>query len=98
MLGFALSAFTLLVAIAYLLYKLLFWSRFQVGIAPVVIGFFFVSSVQLFFIGIVGEYIGSIWTQVRKHPHVFERERINFASAATHDDERALSATSQLER
>jgi glycosyltransferase involved in cell wall biosynthesis len=98
MLGFALSAFTLLVASAYLLYKLLFWSRFQVGIAPVVIGFFFVSSVQLFFIGIVGEYIGSIWTQVRKHPHVFERERINFASAATHDDERALSATSQLER
>jgi glycosyltransferase involved in cell wall biosynthesis len=79
MLGFALSAFTLLVALAYLVYKLLFWSSFQVGIAPVVIGFFFVSSVQLFFIGIVGEYIGSIWTQVRKHPHVFERERINFS-------------------
>ena len=85
MLGFAMSAFTLLVAVAYFLYKLLFWSRFQVGIAPVVIGFFFVSSVQLFFIGIVGEYIGSIWTQVRKHPHVFERERINFLAA---DEER----------
>jgi polyisoprenyl-phosphate glycosyltransferase len=59
-------------------YKLLFWDRFSVGIAPVVIGFFFLSSMQLLFIGIVGEYIGSIWTQVRKHPHVFERERINF--------------------
>jgi polyisoprenyl-phosphate glycosyltransferase len=98
MLGFALSAFTLLVAIAYLLYKLLFWNSFQVGIAPVVIGFFFVSSVQLLFIGIVGEYIGSIWTQVRKHPHVFERERINFAPASIRADEQALSAAGEFER
>jgi polyisoprenyl-phosphate glycosyltransferase len=94
MLGFALSALTLLVAIAYLLYKLLFWNSFQVGIAPVVIGFFFVSSVQLLFIGIVGEYIGSIWTQVRKHPHVFERERINFTQAST----RPVSAVGTFER
>jgi polyisoprenyl-phosphate glycosyltransferase len=96
MLGFALSAFSLLVAFAYFLYKLLFWSRFQLGIAPVVIGFFFVSSVQLFFIGIVGEYIGSIWTQVRKHPHVFERERINFTAPPT--DPRPASAMLERER
>jgi hypothetical protein len=82
----------------YFLYKLLFWNSFQVGIAPVVIGFFFVSSVQLLFIGVVGEYIGSIWTQVRKHPHVFERERINFTPTTTHADERALSALSEFER
>ena len=94
MLGFALSAFTLLVAIAYLLYKLLFWNSFQVGIAPVVIGFFFVSSVQLLFIGIVGEYIGSIWTQVRKHPHVFERERLNFAEV----NAQPVSAVGTFER
>lgn len=78
MLGFAMSAFSLLAALFYFIYKLVFWNRFEVGIAPAVIGFFFLSSVQLFFIGIVGEYIGSIWTHVRKHPHVFERERINF--------------------
>lgn len=81
MLGFALSGLSLLVALVYLVYKLLFWDQFSVGIAPVVIGFFFLSSMQLLFIGIVGEYIGSIWTQVRKHPHVFERERLNFDAA-----------------
>ena len=76
--GFALAALSLLVAFGYLLYKLLFWSQFTVGIAPILIGFFFLTSVQLFFIGIVGAYIGSIYTQVRHHPHVFEKERLNF--------------------
>jgi len=78
MLGFALAALSLVVALGYLAAKLLFWNRFELGIAPVLIGFFFVSSVQLFFVGIVGEYIGSIFTQVKKLPHVFEKERINF--------------------
>ena len=76
--GFALSSLSLLVALGYLVYKLLFWNQFSLGIAPILIGFFFLTSVQLFFIGIVGEYIGSIYTQVRHHPHVFEKERINF--------------------
>ncbi len=78
MAGFALAMFSLLVAFGYLVYKLFFWNQFTVGIAPILIGFFFLTSVQLFFIGIVGEYIGSIYTQVRHHPHVFEKERINF--------------------
>ena len=78
MAGFGLAAVSLLVAFGYLLYKLLFWNQFTVGIAPILIGFFFLTSVQLFFIGIVGEYIGSIYTQVRHHPHVFEKERLNF--------------------
>jgi glycosyltransferase involved in cell wall biosynthesis len=78
--GFVLGAFSLLVAFIYLCYKLLFWNSFDLGIAPVVIGFFFISSVQLLFIGIVGEYIGSIYTQVRKRPYVFERERLNMPS------------------
>jgi hypothetical protein len=47
-------------------------------LAPVVIGLFLFSSVQLFFIGILGEYIGIILTHVRKLPHVVERERINW--------------------
>ena len=78
MIGFATAILSLLVALGYLAYKLLFWQEFTVGIAPLVIGLFFLSSVQLFFVGIVGEYIGSIYTQVRNHPHVFEKERINF--------------------
>jgi glycosyltransferase involved in cell wall biosynthesis len=76
--GFALAILSLLTALGYLAAKLLFWNQFSLGIAPILIGFFFLTSVQLFFIGIVGEYIGSIYTQVRHHPHVFEKDRINF--------------------
>lgn len=78
MIGFGTAILSLFVALGYLVYKLVFWQEFTVGIAPLVIGLFFLSSVQLFFVGIVGEYIGSIYTQVRNHPHVFEKERINF--------------------
>ena len=76
--GFFSSMLSFMVALGYLIYKLVFWDKFQVGIAPMVIGLFFFSSVQLFFIGIIGEYIGSIHTQVRKRPLVIEKERINF--------------------
>lgn len=76
--GFALSVLSLLVAAGYAAYKLIFWNRFTVGMAPVVIGLFFFASVQLFFVGVVGEYIGAIYTQVLKRPLVIERERINF--------------------
>ena len=78
MLGFLLSGVSLLAALGYLVAKLLFWNSFSLGLAPVVIGLFFFSSVQLFFIGIIGEYIGSIHTQVLKRPLVIEKERINF--------------------
>ncbi len=78
MLGFAMGFLSLLTAIGYLIYKLLFWDRFSLGMAPVVIGLFLFSSIQLFFIGIVGEYIGAIHTQVLHRPLVVEKERINF--------------------
>jgi glycosyltransferase involved in cell wall biosynthesis len=78
MLGFAMAALSLVVALGYLVAKLLFWTRFTLGLAPILIGFFFLSSVQLLFVGIVGEYIGSIFTHVKKIPLVFEKERINF--------------------
>ena len=76
--GFFSAMISLLIAIIYLVYKLVFWNRFDVGTAPMVIGVFFFSSVQLFFIGIIGEYIGAIHTQVRKRPLVIEKERVNF--------------------
>ncbi len=79
-LGFCAAVACLGVALFYLVYKLLFWDRFSVGLAPLVVGIFFFSSVQLFFLGIVGEYVGSIHTYVQNRPLVIERERINFDS------------------
>jgi hypothetical protein len=76
--GFASAALCLLVAFGYLIYKLLFWNNFTVGIAPLVIGIFFFSSVQLISVGLLGEYIGSIHTLVQKRPLAVERERVNF--------------------
>jgi glycosyltransferase involved in cell wall biosynthesis len=76
--GFVLSLLSFFVGCGYLIYKLLFWERFSLGIAPALIGLFFFCSVILFFIGILGEYIGAIHTQVLKRPLVVEKERINF--------------------
>jgi len=76
--GFVGALVSVLVSLAYFIYKLLFWSNFSVGIAPLVIGVFFFMSLQMLFMGIVGEYIGSIYTLVQKRPLVVEQERINF--------------------
>jgi polyisoprenyl-phosphate glycosyltransferase len=72
------GALSILVAFGYLIAKLLFWQQFSLGIAPILIGFFFLTSIQLLFLGIIGEYVGVIYTHVRRVPHVFELERINF--------------------
>jgi len=77
MIGFLVSIISLLVAIGYLIAKLVWWNTFSLGTAPLIIGLFFFSSVQLFFIGIIGEYIGSIHTQILKRPLVVEKERVN---------------------
>jgi glycosyltransferase involved in cell wall biosynthesis len=76
--GFTLSAISLLIALGYLTLKLLFWNTFIFGIAPILIGLFFFSSVLLFFIGILGEYIASIQNYVKKRDLVIEKERVNF--------------------
>ena len=76
--GFLLAFLSLLVAAGYLVYKLFYWDTFQLGLAPLVIGLFFFSAVQLIFIGIIGEYVGAIWTQVKNKPLVIEEEKINF--------------------
>jgi glycosyltransferase involved in cell wall biosynthesis len=78
MAGFALSLVALIVALVYLVLKLVWWQTFDLGLAPLVIGVYFLGSVQLFFIGILGEYIGSIQTQIHHRPLVIEKERINF--------------------
>ena len=78
MLGFALAIVSLLAAFGYLLAKLLFWDKFQFGTAPILIGMFLFGAIQMLFLGMLGEYIASIQTQVRKLPLVVESERINF--------------------
>jgi polyisoprenyl-phosphate glycosyltransferase len=78
MTGFLISIMSLLAALVYFVLKLIFWNSFSLGLAPVVIGIFFFSSVQLFFVGILGEYLGSVHTYAKKRPLVVEKERINF--------------------
>lgn len=78
MAGFLLSGLSMLTALGYLTAKLVFWNEFELGLAPILIGLFFFGSVQLFFLGLLGEYVGFIHTHVVKRPLVVEKERINF--------------------
>jgi glycosyltransferase involved in cell wall biosynthesis len=78
MAGFALATLSLLMSLVYLVLKLIFWDSFTLGTAPILISLFFFASIQLFFIGIIGEYIAAIHTQVMKRPMVVEKERVNF--------------------
>jgi polyisoprenyl-phosphate glycosyltransferase len=76
--GLATSIISLLVAIIFFIRKLLDWESFTVGIAPLIIGFFFIASLQIFLLGFIGEYVMNILTYSRKMPLVVEKERINF--------------------
>ncbi len=76
--GFVFSVLSLGVAILYFVLKLIFWNSMSMGMAPIVIGMFFFFSVQLFFTGLLGEYIAQILTKVTNRPRVIESERINF--------------------
>lgn len=75
--GFISACISFVIGMFYLVYKLVFWTHFDVGIAPVVLGLFFLGSVQLIALGIIGEYVGSIHTLVLRRPLVTEKERIN---------------------
>ena len=77
-LGFISSVISLLIGIFYLIFKLLFWKSFVLGLAPIIIGIFIVSSIQITLLGLVGEYIGVILLHQRNLPLVIEKERINF--------------------
>jgi glycosyltransferase involved in cell wall biosynthesis len=76
--GFVCALLSLLIGFCYLVAKLVFWNSFQLGLAPTMVGLFFLGSVQLIGIGIIGEYVGSIHTIVQNRPLVTEQERINF--------------------
>jgi hypothetical protein len=76
--GFFFAVLSLLAAVVFLILKLALWNHFPVGVAPILIGMFFLAAMQLFFIGILGEYVLSIHTQTLKRPLVVESERINF--------------------
>ncbi len=76
--GFISAAISLILGAFYLLYKIIFWDRFSLGLAPLILGLFFLGSVQLLCLGIIGEYVGSVHTFVQKRPLVVEKERINF--------------------
>lgn len=76
--GALLAGLSLLAAFGFLVAKLVFWNSFQIGIAPLLISLFFFSSVQILFLGMLGEYLGSVHTQMRNMPLVVEAERVNF--------------------
>lgn len=76
--GFAGAVFSFLVAMVYLVLKLAFWNSFSFGLAPMLIGIFFIASIQLLFLGVIGEYVGAIHTQVQKRPYAVELDRVNF--------------------
>jgi glycosyltransferase involved in cell wall biosynthesis len=76
--GMIASIASFLVAAVFFFRKLFNWDSFTVGVAPLIIGFFLIASIQIFLLGFVGEYVMSILTQTRKLPLVIEKERINF--------------------
>lgn len=76
--GFAVAALSFLAAIGYLLAKVLFWDSFELGLAPIILGVFFFGSIQVFLLGLLGEYLSNIQRRIRKLPLVIEAERVNF--------------------
>ena len=76
--GFILSGLSLITAFFYFIFKVVFWDSFPIGTAPIIIGVFFLGSIQIFFIGLVGEYINHLVTKSSSFPLVIEKERINF--------------------
>jgi glycosyltransferase involved in cell wall biosynthesis len=82
--GFAGAFISFLIAFGYLLAKLIYWSTFSVGIAPMIIGVFFLQSIMLVFLGIMGEYVGAVYTQLQHRPYAVELERINFDQGFGH--------------
>jgi len=86
---------SLAVAFLYLIMKLIWWDRFPAGMAPMLLGMLFLGSVQIFFIGMVGEYVLSINQRMMKRPLVIEEERLNFAEPASGGSERTQAYTRQ---
>jgi len=90
LLGFSVSMFSFIIAIVYLILKLIYWNDFPIGTVPLMISIFFLSAVQLLFIGIMGEYILSINIRTMKRPLVIEEKRINFDNTIQVIDEKKI--------
>lgn len=76
--GFILAIISFLVGVFYLVRKILFWNNYTAGMTPVLLGVFFIGAMQLFFVGLIGEYIMKINIRLMHRPLVVEAERINF--------------------
>ena len=90
--GFISAVVCLVIALIYLVLKLIYWYKFPTGIAPILIGVFFIGSLQMFFIGLLGEYVMNINIRVMNRPLVIEEERIGF------DDDEDTSGSTELNR
>lgn len=82
-LGFSFLSFA--IGLIYLIWKLIWWQNFQMGTAPILIGMFFLGSVEIFILGIIGEYVGEILSRVSKIPDVVTTEEINIDSKVSPD-------------
>lgn len=76
--GFFFGILSLLISICFFFYKIFYWNSFQLGIAPILIGFFGITSIQIMIIGLIGEYISTVLSYSKNLPLVIEKERINF--------------------
>jgi glycosyltransferase involved in cell wall biosynthesis len=76
--SFISSTLSLMIGIFFLVYKILYWDKFQIGMAPILVGVFFGISILIFLLGIIGEYVYAILKETRSIPLVIEKERINF--------------------
>jgi glycosyltransferase involved in cell wall biosynthesis len=90
--GFAGAVVSFLTALGYLIAKLVYWKTFTVGVAPMIIGIFFIQSLLLVFLGVMGEYIGAIYTQLQHRPYAVELERINFDLPAGYPKQEVVAA------
>ncbi len=87
LIGFILAVCSFIFGLVYLVLKLVFWYSFSAGQAPILIGMFFLGAVQIFIIGLLGEYIGSVVVRLKNRPMVVEKERINFPDTEKHPGE-----------
>ena len=90
--GFAGAMLSFLIALGYLVAKLIYWRTFTVGVAPMIIGVFFIQSLLLVFLGVMGEYIGAIYTQLQHRPFAVELERVNFDQPAGYPKQETVAA------
>lgn len=94
--GFCMSVVSFIIGLAYLIMKLVLWDWFPTGAAPTLIGMMFIGSVQLLFMGVIGEYVGVILRKISHQPGVIVGEKLNFEERSTEEDEVQQSETKTI--